>query len=149
MKIAEALVKRTELKKRIADAQSRVLGVTYRIKGEERDPELPGAMREWHSISNQIAQLTLALNRSNVGVGLTWDNRTLTIAEALCVREQLDREAEFWGQVLSYLGRARTPDFTPSLDRREVMAKKDKATKDRHDLDMAIQQANWSNDLLS
>lgn len=142
MKIAEAMVKRSDLKKRINRAASRVSNTAIIAAGDDGSDH-KAALAEWHSINNQIEQLSIKLMAANQKAKL---ENGMTISTALAKRDSLTRLVEFIESIRVSVP-SRDSGYASVYNVKAARLLLDQTTKERSELDMMLQKANWSNEL--
>jgi len=151
MKLAEALITRADLQKRLEQLRSR-LSLSVVVQEGEEPPEDPRALlSEVARLTEDLERLIPRINRTNLAVQLE-NGQTLT--EALARRDMLalrysllntaatgasDRQRRYGLSEIRQVATVNVGEL-----RREL----DALAQARRTLDAAIQAANWANDLL-
>jgi hypothetical protein len=150
MKLAEALVLRADLQKRIEQMRVRLLQCALVQEGEQ-PPEDPAALlAELERMLDELTSLVTRINRANLS---TETGSGMTLTEALARRDTLALHYSTLENVA-----ARAADRVNRYSRTEirVVATVDVATlrrqldtlaQRRRELETAIQAANWLTDL--
>ncbi|WP_261663286.1 DIP1984 family protein [Deinococcus sp. Marseille-Q6407] len=150
MKLAEALILRADLQKRLAQVAARL---TQNVLVQEGDApaEDPAALLAEHAeLSRQLALLIPAIHHTNLDTHLA-DGRTLT--QALTERDLLDGQLNLLRRVVDEASVQRQRHsmsevrWVPVINAREWQAQADALAKQRRELDTALQQANWLTEL--
>ncbi|AZI41743.1 hypothetical protein EHF33_02425 [Deinococcus psychrotolerans] len=151
MKIAEALIERADLQKRIHQLQDRIQ-LNARSQENEAPSEDPLAlMAELDQIFARMDYLVPRIHHSNSAARLD-ARRTLT--DALAHREILDLRLTQYRSAIAAAssGQARQTRselrWVSHLPVRELQAQTDTLAQERRKLETEIQQANWQHDLL-
>jgi hypothetical protein len=150
MKLAEALVLRADLQKRLAQLRVR-LKRSALIQEGERPPEDPNLLLgEVSELLSQLRLLIVRINRTNMQTALP-DGTLLT--EALAERDVLDLQHS----LLSDLVNTATERFErygrseirrlATVDAAALHRQLDDIARRRRELDTAIQATNWSTEL--
>lgn len=150
MKLAEALVLRADLQKRIEQLRERLKASALVQEGEEPAEDPGTLLAELKQLLAQLTGMVQRINRTNVAVRLP-DGQTLM--EALAARDSLTLHH----RVLESVATAATPRFD-RLQRTEikqvatvkvsdVRREMDELARQRRELDTLIQTANWTTDL--
>ena len=151
MKLAEALISRADLQKRIAQLDQR-LRRNAQIQEGERPAEDPGALlTELESLTEQWERLIQRINRTNSYTELTGGG---TLSDALAVRDVLKRKQEIYRNlaasatvVQDRVSRSEIK-FRSAVDVVETQRTADRLAQQLRELDTRIQSANWQTDLL-
>jgi outer membrane murein-binding lipoprotein Lpp len=150
LKLAEALVLRADVQKRIEGLRER-LRISALVQEGEEPPERPKELlEELARLLVQLTDLVKRINRTNLQARLP-DGRT--IMEALAERDTLALHCT----VLETVAAAATPRFdrlqrseirqVPTVTVSELRAKSDELARNRRQLDTEIQAANWTTEL--
>lgn len=152
MRLAEALLERADLQKRIEALQSRIVANASYQEGEAPAEDPAELLAECTRALTTLERIVTAVNLTNTAV-LTPDGRTLTAA--LARRETLraehsmlvraaDAAAGSWGrrQMRSELRQL------SALPVKELRTRADEIARELRDLDAAIQRTNWEADLV-
>jgi hypothetical protein len=151
MKLAEALVLRADLQRRIAQMRTR-LQQSALIQEGERPPEQPqDLLIELDQLLNQLGELIARINRTNIQTAFA-DGPTLT--DALARRDILSlRHSTI--SVLVDTAAARVDRYGRSeirkistVDVAELRRQLDEIARQRRELDTSIQATNWATDLI-
>src|ERR671936_389201 len=125
MKLGEALTLRSQLQIRIEQLRGRLKASALVQEGEE-PPEDPGSLlAEFDDLATQLERLVTQINHTNIATKLP-DGTTLT--DALARRDALR--------------------ILPTVDVSALRRQADDLARERRELDGAIQETNWSTDLL-
>ncbi|MFC6616660.1 DIP1984 family protein [Deinococcus radiophilus] len=151
MKLAEALILRADLQKRLAQVAAR-LGQNVLVQEGDAPAEDPAALLAEHAdLTAGLGRLIPAIHLTNLSTRLA-DGRTLT--HALTERDLLDarlellrRTAESASVQQQRFGGSEIR-WVPTVSIRELQTQIDALAKVRRELDTALQQANWLTDLL-
>jgi hypothetical protein len=151
MKLAEALVQRADLKRRLAEIQGR-LTQSARVQEGEQPYENPDAiLREMRETLDAFRMVIQQINRTNSASRLE-DGRTLT--DALAERDVLAAEQRIREALIKAAAQV---DFRYSRSEIKQVATVDVAEQRRtldstaralRELDLSIQRANWQIDLI-
>lgn len=151
MKLADALLLRSDMNKKIAS-------LTERIKGNCRvqDGEMPGEdpqklMSEAFRIMQEYEQLVCRINRTNLVVKLAGER---TMMESIAERDRLSSQhsllkssAEACRIENNYYSNSEIK-WKPVLKVDGLEKQADDISKKIRELNSAIQEANWTNELL-
>jgi ABC-type transporter Mla subunit MlaD len=150
MKLAEALVLRADIQKRIEQLRNR-LRLSVLIQEGEAPPEDPQELlTEAERLTNELAQLVAHINRANLATTLP-DGATLT--DALARRDALqthysliETAAESASARIDRYGRSEIRKVA-TVDVGMLRKQLERLAKERRDLDTAIQATNWATEI--
>jgi hypothetical protein len=151
VKLGEALTRRSDLQTRVGELRSRLIQ-TARVQEGDKPHEDPVALlAEFEAVADELEKLVGRINRSNLTVRLG-DGRTLT--EALARRDSLTLRNDTL-RALAEAAAEKHDRYSRSEIKMlstvavgEIRQKADDLARERRELDVAIQEANWANDLL-
>lgn len=152
MKLAEALINRGDLQKRIEQLRSRITASARYQEGEEPAEDAEALLAEALSLQEALEQVVVAVNLTNTATILD-DGRTMT--EALAHREMLrsrhallvqaaDASAGFEGGYRQLRSELRQLSALPTA---RIRQQADDVARRLREVDVLIQQANWEADL--
>ena len=150
MKLAEALMERADLQRRLVQIRERMKQNALYQEGETPAESVAELLKEYRRCAERLETLVVAINRSNQQIVLA---DGMPMLEALARRERLQNEHA----MLSALCEAAMPDNSrysrselrslSAVNISEVRKEADKIAQRCRELDIQIQQANWSQDL--
>ena len=151
MKLAEALVLRADVQKRLAQLSMR-LQQSALVQEGEQPPEKPADLLvELEQLLEQLNDLIARINRTNLEIRLA-DGATLT--DALARRDVLtqrysiiDGLATAASNRVQRYGRAEIRMLS-TVDVADLRRQLSEIARQRRELDTAIQAANWNSDLI-
>lgn len=151
MKLAEALILRADLQKRMEQVRERLYNNVLTQEGElpSEDPNL--LLKEFMSLQDELTTIIKAINRTNNNT-LFDDNNTL--AEVL-----VDRDALLTKRTILSSAAIRASEKQDRYSRTEIKSvsvidvkkfqkEADKLSKEYRELDTKIQGMNWNVDLI-
>ncbi len=150
MKLAEALVLRADLQRRVGQVRER-LNASALVQEGDQPPEQPQALlSELDEMLAQLNRLIVQINQTNVRTRI---NGGETLTEALARRDMLDLRLQVLKQVadtaaqrIDRYGRSeikRVATVDVGALRRDI----DQIARQRRELDTAIQATNWTTEL--
>ena len=150
MKLAEALIQRSDAKKRLEQLRQRLVR-SAKVQEGESAPENPrDLLSEMDALVNELTDLIQRINRTNSST-LFDANRSLTdvLAErdALMMRRSLLSSLMQAAQPQNRFGRMEIKE-TPTVSIAELQKQSDDLARQHRELDTAIQQMNWNVELL-
>ena len=150
MKLAEALMERTDLQRRLVQIRERMKQNALYQEGETPAESVAELLKEYRRCAERLETLVVAINRSNQQIMLADGTPML---EALARREGLIRECA----MLIALCEAAMPDnsrysrselrYVSAVNIAEIRKDADKIAQSCRQLDILVQQANWVHDL--
>ena len=151
MRLAEALILRADLNKRLAQARERLLRVVKVQEGETPGEDPRDVFAEHGRVADELQNLIARINRTNLSVTIETGG---TMTDALARRDVLRLRIELLRAALEAAGGradrySRTEiKMVPTIDVRERQAEADRLSREYRELETAIQAANWANDLV-
>jgi ADP-ribose pyrophosphatase YjhB (NUDIX family) len=150
MKLAEALIARGDIQKRLAQLQDRLQRSSWVQEGE-KPHEDPARLR--HEITGLVAQLQtliFQINQANISTRL---ESGMTLTEALAQRDAITLHqnilrsvADAASERVDRYGRAEIRRV-PTVDVAQLRDEIDALAKQRRELDVLIQAKNWEMEL--
>jgi hypothetical protein len=150
MKLAEALVLRADVQKRIEQLRNR-LRQSVIVQEGETPPENPQELlAEAARLTDQLAQLVASINRANLATTLP---NGATLTEGLARRDALqtrysliETAAETASARVDRYGRSEIRKVA-TVDVGALRKQLEQLAKERRELDTAIQATNWATDI--
>ena len=151
MKLAEALAERSDCQKRLEEIKSR-LSTSARIQEGEVPPEDSSELlSEADRIHERLLELISAINRTNLRTAFD-DERT--ISDAIAERDVLGKRRDFLADIAGS-GSSRWDRYSRSEVRYvmtvpvgKLRADADQLAKRYRQLDLRIQELNWTTELI-
>ena len=151
MKLAEALILRSDCEKRIAQLRDR-LSRSVKVQQGEEPPENPQELlSELNAITNELANLITRVNKTNSQTNL---EEGKTISDALAERDVIMKKRsvyEFIIQQASYQqNRYSSSEIkcVSTVNVKVLQTEMDLMSRQYRELDTKIQQANWNIELV-
>ena len=150
MKLAEALVLRADVQKRIEQLRNRLRQSVIVQEGETPPEDPQELLTEAERLTNQLAQLVMRINRANLATTLA-DGSTLTEGlarrDALQMRYSLiESAAETASARVDRYGRSEIRKVS-TVDIGALRKQMERLAKERRELDTAIQATNWATEI--
>jgi len=150
MKLAEALLERADLQKRLAQMGGR-LNNNARVQEGEKPAEDPRVLlRELEKETGRLEELIAKINLTNSAALIGGKPLTWYLARRDARQTQLQTLRSFRDAASSLYERARGSEIkiVSTVDVAALQKDLDKRAKELRELDALIQSANWSTDLL-
>ena len=151
MKLSEALTLRADIQKRLSQLHQRMV-LSAVVQEGETPPEDPRQLREeYDRLNAQLTDLVDRINRTNVAAHLA---SGISITRALADRDALDRQHRVLNEVskaASSIGeRYSRAEIrrVPTVSVADLRQQQDRVALQRRELDIAIQAANWTTELV-
>ena len=145
MKLAEALVLRSDIAKRMEQVKARALR-NAKVQDGDKPAEDPSALMEEHDrLAAELENLISRINRTNSATPFMG----ATLTEALAKRDVLRLRQMAWRDVADRATVVQTIQtksevrFRSALDVRAAQKLADDLSRDLRNLDAKIQEANW------
>lgn len=151
MKLAEALILRADLQKRIEQIKYRLRNNAMVQEGDQpsEDPEL--LLKEYEQCQLELTNIIKRINKTNIQI--MFDEKW-TLADALTERDGLWERRLTLSQIAESASikqdrYTRTEiKYISTVDVRELQKKVDRLSKEYRELDTKIQGLNWTIDLI-
>ena len=150
MKLAEALMERADLQRRLVQIRERIKQNALYQEGEIPAESVTELLAAYRRCAGRLETLVVAINRSNQQITLADGTPML---QALARRDGLIRECA----MLIALCEAAMPDnsrysrselrYVSAVNIAEIRKDADKIAQSCRQLDILVQQANWAHDL--
>ncbi|HEX6817495.1 MAG TPA: DIP1984 family protein [Ktedonobacterales bacterium] len=151
MKLAEALVLRADLQKRIEQLRARLRQSALVQEGEQPPEDPYELLAEAARLVDELAGLIMRINRTNLAT--TLPNGT-TLTEAIARRDALQQRyslietaAETASNRIDRYGRSEIRKVA-TVDVGALRKQTERLAQERRELDTAIQATNWASDLI-
>ncbi len=150
MKLAEALLLRADVQKKLASLRERIVANAVVQDGEKPHEKPEELIKEAIGALGELEKLVTRINRTNLSAKLA-DGRTLT--DAIAHRDTLVAQHALY--VAALAGSKKEPErysvreikWKATLPVAKIQKQVDDLAKKIRDLNAAIQKANWSADL--
>lgn len=150
MKLAEALQERADLNRKIQQLQSRLLNNATVQEGEQTAEDPQALLKELNASVDRLQWIIAKVNLTNCQTKV--DGKTLTelIAEKDCLSIKIEKFRNFLNSASNLAGRAAHTEIKvlSAVNVRELQTQLDGLCKQLRVVDNAIQQTNWSTDLI-
>jgi len=150
MKLAEALILRADLQKRLAQLKQR-LAANARVQEGEQPAEDPKALlSELDALSAQLEDLILRINLTNGSVEDRGESMTALLAKRDVLRIKIETLRELVQTAAATVMRGTRTEVVirSTVSVAEQQKKLDALSKDLRDLEVRIQSLNWTSDLV-
>ena len=150
MKLAEALNLRADLQKYVEQLKSRLVD-NVKVQEGDKPLEQPTILfTELNNILPQLEDLIVKINLTNTQVIVDGKSMTQLMAEKDILRKKLDIYRTAYSDAVIRNDRYSRNEikFVSTIDGESLQKKIEAMSKQYRELDMKIQKANWSADLL-
>ncbi len=151
MKLAEALVLRADVQKRIAQMRGRLQQSALVQEGEQPPEDPQELLAELDQLLNRLGELMARINRTNLQTRLT---EGVTLTDALARRDVLSMRhsivsglADTASARVERFGRSEIRKMS-TVDVAALRRQLDEIARQRRELDTTIQATNWATDLI-
>ena len=150
MKLAEALIERADLQKRLDQLEDRLQSNALVQDGEEPAEDPVALMAEYVTVSVSLEELITRINLTNAGTDVNGLTLTALIAKRDCLQKRVRAMRRFLGTASQTAMRSRGSEIIvkSTVPVRELQKTVDDLSKTLRETDTAIQAANWSTELL-
>ena len=151
MKLAEALILRSDIQRKIQELRFRLRNVIKIQEGEEAAENPSDLFRELNAVLEQFEILVQNINKTN---SVTEYERGMTITDALARREKLQLKRSVLSDVMDTASirfdrSSRTEiKFITTVDISVLQKQIDELAKEHRKLDTRIQELNWTTELI-
>ncbi len=151
MKLAEALMLRADMKKRIEQLKQRLMRNAKVQEGEKPAEDPQSLLDEVEKLSEELVNLIQKINKTN---SATVIDGGITVADAIARRDILVLKHSLYrelAQAATILPDVRTKSeikFKGTVSVTGIQEKADAAAKAHREIDTKIQEMNWRTDLL-
>jgi hypothetical protein len=149
MKLAEALVVRADLQKRIEEIRSRLYR-NAKVQDGERPAEDPATLLvEFDAMAAELVQLIRRINLTNAATTIGGRSMTEALAtrDVLKIRQSTYRNLAEAGTVTQSIMSRSEVRFKPTINVAEIQKSADAIARELRELDTRIQEANWLTEL--
>ena len=150
MKLAEALMERADLQKRIDQLEDRLNSNALVQEGEEPAEDPLVLLSELTSLSADLEKLITRINLTNAGTVVNGETLTALIAKRDCLTKRIRVVRRFLSAASQTAMRSRGSEIVvkSTVSVRDLQTTLDGLAKTLRETDTAIQAANWSTELL-
>ena len=150
MKLAEALIERSDLQKRLDQLEDRLGSNALVQDGEEPAEDPVSLLAELVTLSASLEDLITRINLTNASVTVEGQTLTALIAKRDVLTKRIRITRHFLNTASQTGMRSRGSEIIlkSTVPVRELQKNLDELSKILRETDTAIQAANWSNDLL-
>lgn len=151
MKLAEALILRADLQKRIEQIKNRLRNNILVQEGEQPSEEPESLMEEFINSQNELSEIIKKINKTN---NTTKFNEKLMLSDALVERDRLLETRSLFSDAVNRASEktdrySRTEiKYISTINVKEFQEEVNKLSKAYRELDTAIQGLNWTVELV-
>jgi hypothetical protein len=151
MKLAEALILRSDLQHRTEQLKQRILRNAKVQEGDSPAEDPNDLLKEFESMSKELTKLIQSINQTNSNTEI---EKGVTLSDGLAQRDVL----KIKHNIYSELAKAATVThdrysksevrFISTIKVAEIQKTADKLAKEHRELDSMIQEVNWKTELI-
>lgn len=151
MKLAEALILRADLDRSIRDLQQRLMNNVLVQEGTEPAEDPKELLKDLHRKLNEHETLVTNINITNLSTKV---QNGMTLTSAIARRDKLQRLHGIMdgisNQANNTVDRYSKTEIlnVATVNVSELRKKMDRLAKEKREIDVEIQAANWTNDLI-
>jgi hypothetical protein len=150
MTLGEALTIRADMQQRLGELRGRLLAVAKVQEGETPAEQPDVLLAEFEQTAERLRTLIARINRTNLAIE-TAEGETLTAAlarrDVLAIRHKVHRELAAAASEQSERYSLREIKMTATVEVAQLRRTVDELARERRELDVALQAANWANTL--
>jgi hypothetical protein len=150
MTLGEALTVRADMQQRLGELRGRLLAVAKVQEGETPAEQPDVLLAEFEQTAERLRTLIARINRTNLAIE-TAEDETLTAAlarrDVLAIRHKVHRELAAAASEQSERYSLREIKMTATVEVAQLRRTVDELARERRELDVALQAANWANTL--
>ena len=149
MKLAEALLLRADLQKRIEQIESRLLRNAKVQEGETPAEDPQALLAELSDLVRQLETLMRRINETNAALTDAGETMTALLARRDCLRLYVQALRRFCAEASETVMRGTRSDVVvrSAVDVRRLQKTIDDTSKELRELDLRIQGLNWTAEL--
>ena len=150
MKLAEALIERADLQKRLDQLEERLQNNALVQAGEEPAEDPASLLAELDTVTESLEALIVRINLTNASATVDGVSVTALIAKRDCLQKRVRILRRFLQSASMTAMRSRGSEIVvkATVPVREMQKTVDDLSKSLREIDTAIQAANWSTELL-
>ncbi len=149
MKLAEALLLRADLQKRIEQIESRLLRNAKVQEGETPAEDPQALLAELSDLVRQLETLMRRINETNAALTDAGETMTALLARRDCLRLYVQALRRFCAEASETVMRGTRSEVVvrSAVDVRRLQKTIDDTSKELRELDLRIQGLNWTSEL--
>jgi len=151
MKLAEALILRSDMQKKLARSKERMQNNVLIQEGDEAAENVNDLMKDFISITNEMSKVIKRINKTNIETEVC---NGITIAEMIVDRDMQGKKFSMFNDMASKAtvesnrwGRNEIK-FVSTVNVSDLRKKADAAAQKFREIDTAIQSKNWTTELM-
>ncbi len=150
MKLAEALIERADLQKRIDQLDQRLCSNALVQDGDEPAEDPTSLLSELDSLMKRLCEVIAAVNITNSHTEIDGMTITEMIAVRDCLTKKISILRDFNGEASRKAMRGRSTDILikSTVQVKELQKSIDALSKQLREIDTRIQAANWVTELI-
>lgn len=150
MKLAEALIERADLQKRLAQLERRMQANAKVQEGDESAVDMAELFMQYEGLMANLEKLIQRINHTNHVTPFGNDTIAAAIAERDCLRAKIRMYRQLEEAAIIQVERyaVREIKYVRNVDVAELEKKIDQYSKEFRQLDLRLQELNWHTELV-
>lgn len=150
MKLAEALLQRADMQKRMAQLRNRLMLNAKAQEGEKSAEDPYALLKELEGLSADLEILITRINKTNTETEDGGKSLSAMLARRDCLRLKCDILRDFLGEASATVMRGTKSEvlIKSTVSVSELQKQLDALSKELRDLDVRIQSLNWTSELI-
>jgi len=150
MKLAEALIERADIQKRLQELRIQINGSLQTEEGEKPEESVESLMKQFEEITERMTSLVDRINRTNSQTETDKGTISFLLAKRDAIAQLKNQYQTLAGQS-NPMRYGRTKDdikFVLTFSPKKMRSKADALAKEHRELDTFVQGLNWTTDLV-
>ena len=146
MKLSQALIIRSDYQNKIYELKKRIINNSKVQEGENVSEDPMKLLKELNRVIDELDIITKRINKTN-NESLFEDN--ITIADAICTRDTIKKKRNAIVAIIEEDRYSQSEvKFISTISIEQLQKQSDLLAKEFREIDMKIQEKNWTTELL-
>ena len=146
MKLSQALIIRSDYQNKIYELKKRIINNSKVQEGENVSEDPMKLLKELNRVIDELDIITKRINKTN-NESLFEDN--ITIADAICTRDTIKKKRNAIVAIIEVDRYSQSEvKFISTVSIEQLQKQSDLLAKEFREIDMKIQEKNWTTELL-